>query len=368
MYDWLQYSQWHIHDAIPLLRLEYVPGSGGHSTSIEDIPWDRMKSLSSLILVNVIILTDADAPLATSLVNLTISFQCSGISVTDVLDFLRHTPNLRNATIGTISCDSISSASSLVVLSSLESLYIVGQDLAASTLLDFLQFPCTARIHATFAFSSQYEVDPRHITTLRQLCSHVASANSSTPIQKMSLVLNCDSSRCLTLHWPGERDPFLLLNLPSLSVTIKEYFDLCSTSIPFNRVVELSIDDTRRTMVNTTLLWSKMLPSLTSLKALTIATSDILSLPLILQAQGSPAQPNGGSINNPELDVITVNSTAWSSLDIPSTLAGFFTKRRDMGIPIRKLAIRDCTISPGEVDSLREFVTVEWDGLEMTKE
>ncbi|KAJ8463156.1 hypothetical protein ONZ45_g17685 [Pleurotus djamor] len=351
LHDWFQYSQWQILDPLPMLRLEYMPSSRGRSTAVEDFPWDRMRSLSSLILVNVAILTDADAPMATSLVNLTISFQCPGISVTDLLDFLRHTPNLRNATIGTISRDAISSASTPVVLSSLESLHI---------------FPCSARIHATFPFSSQYEVDPRYITTLRQLCSHVASTNSSTPIQKMNVVLNCDSSRYLRLHWPGERDPFLLLNLPSLSVTIKEYFDLCSSSIPLDRVVEFSIDDTRRTMVNTTLMWSKMLPSLTSLKALTIATSDILSLPLILR--GSPAQPNGGSINNPDLEVITVNSTAWPSLGIRPELAGFFTKRRDMGMPIRKLAIRDCTITSGEVESLREFVTVDWDGLEMTKE
>ncbi|KAJ8515951.1 hypothetical protein ONZ45_g6699 [Pleurotus djamor] len=49
--------------------------------------------------------------------------------------------------------------------------------------------------------------------------------------------------------------------------------------------------------------------------------------------------------------------------EVPLTLT-LLKSRRDMGLPIKRYTIKNCILTPTQVETLRRFVEVDWDGIE----
>ncbi|KAJ8516021.1 hypothetical protein ONZ45_g6616 [Pleurotus djamor] len=344
----------------------------GIVTIFAALPWEKLTSLRRIELTNV--LTACVAPDIPSLTSLRVSCSCyaagSGLSLKWIAKFLQGTPNLEEIEIGDIDYSKSfpnfdhSELPLAISLPKLRTLTVTGQHISTAKLFDCLSIPSSTRVKATFSsMRGHLEPGTTHIPSLQSLVSQLLPSSADGTIQKMVIDLSpCDTWRCLKLHFSGDNSPFLQFNLPSHFASLRECVQLYSAFAPLAQVLEFSIDDTPRTLVNTALVWSDVLPSFERLKALTVGTHDASSLPLMLQGNTEDKDEANPCVRLPDLEAITITLTDLTSLNVHQ-LAIYFTDRLTRGRPIRRLVIKGCKIGEELVGALREYVTVEWDGM-----
>ncbi|KAJ8507194.1 hypothetical protein ONZ45_g10406 [Pleurotus djamor] len=318
-----------------------------------------MTSLRFLELTDILI--PYDIPPLPSLRTLIVSCTPSsyGLSLFWVSRMLRHTPNIEDISLSILTNTVISNTvgyevdTLLISLPKLNTLNVEMDDLECFQLFDFLEFPSHTRSSVTLISYSTSPPKPLEsscaLTAAR--FSKVMSGFRGKPLGKVSIYRDEFFGEFrFRLYSPGSEFPFLDLNLPPACLDLHHYTEWSSPQfalppLPFGSVSELTIDDnTLRAASGLPLAWNDFLKLFTSLKVLNLVNIEPNWLPLILQI------------------VITVEVISFSCIDwtfVRLRPSSFLHNR----LGHLKFVVSKCTIDQEEVDRLRQYVSVDWDGV-----
>ncbi|KAJ8462339.1 hypothetical protein ONZ45_g17969 [Pleurotus djamor] len=329
----------------------FFPERGSHQLLSE-----RMTSLRTLELINVLL--PIDIPPLPSLLNLVVSCPPSsyGLSLFWVSRILRQTPNIESIHLGILSKTTLSETTDdevdtyYISLPRLKFLDVVMEDLEGFKLFEVVDFPGQTRSNVTLL---SFKRSP--FTSNESSCALTATRFSQImvgfrgkPLGKVTVYRNEFFGEFnLQLYYPNYKFPFLDLNLPPACFDFHHYTGWSSPEVlpplSFDSVTELTIDDnTLRVESTSSLAWPDFLRPFTSLKVLHLANITPNELPVILQ-------------NVTTVEVVSFSSIDWTFVQLETSS---FLHRRHL-----KFVITKCTIIQEQVDMLRQFTLVDWDGV-----
>ncbi|KAJ8483432.1 hypothetical protein ONZ45_g14611 [Pleurotus djamor] len=343
---------------VPSLRRLRIEASALYGLDLPfQMPWAAMSSLQSLIILDATISLDGNIPLLQSLTKVVLSDHSGiGISLSFIIRFLRQAPNVVQVQLGRYITDDLSTDEQNVspfALTKVEEFIIEGCHLTASRIFDFLILPISTRVVAEFTEYKDLECGAPYLSSLKSICSRV-NLDAMCQMAETLLYSNTfsdEASQRLTFHFKAKTAPFLDF---SINLTFGDRIELYSSYIPLFQVANLTIGQ----MYDAHHHWTNFLRHFTKLKVLAFKNGGAYTCSMVLQ----DSIEDDFRAYYPELDVISFISANFSYGDVEKVLTKFLTKRRDIGIPIRKLLVRDCTISQELIDILRELVEVDWDG------
>ncbi|KAJ8462341.1 hypothetical protein ONZ45_g17970 [Pleurotus djamor] len=317
----------------------------------------HMTSLSSFELTDIFLYGIPPLPL---LRNLVISCTPSpyGPSIFYVTGILRKTPNIEAVSVGILSktVDDDDGDIPRISLPKLNTLNVETEALEGFKLFTLLDIPKQTRISVTL--DNSYA-----LTGSRS--SEIMSGFRGKPLQKVSIHRNEFFGEFrLHLYSPSDESPFLNLNLPSACFDVHQYTEWSNPQAPpplsFGSVTELTIDDnTLRVASSAPLAWNEFLNLFTKLKVLNLANIQPNELPAILQSVIGTANINisasPNTTSNVTLGIISFSCIDWTFVKL-ETLSLLY----DCHL---KLVITKCTIDKEQVDKLRQYVSVDWDGV-----
>ncbi|KAJ8473244.1 hypothetical protein ONZ45_g16368 [Pleurotus djamor] len=381
--------------ALQALRLNLLIGYKRNIyLPISTTSWTTSTSIQALDLHHVLIPTDT--PKFPSLRKLDITYQESNpdaprLSFSRVIQFLSGSPNLEEVTLATVSSTEphnlveSSFGPFPIPLPHLRSFGITSDYLDGSHLFHYLELPPSAHINASYEDLRPNSTSP-DLTNVKRLFSSFGfgSRPSAPSLDKMFINIDDYASQFgIKLYENASNDdsPFLAFTIPFILSAMDSYIQLCS-SLPLSQVTELTFANADE--ATTSSHWSSLLPAFTNLTRFGVTCCNPAMQWTLVQT--SPP-------SNIFLETICETDQQYSELDIPKhptdedldTLCEAATKglegadkslreypltlilikaRRDMGFPIQKYVIKHCAITPTQVDNLRRFIDVEWDGVE----
>ncbi|KAJ8469558.1 hypothetical protein ONZ45_g16850 [Pleurotus djamor] len=337
------------------------------------LPWCKFPYLQSLELNGV--LFPPDTPLLPSLIDLSIS--CDNrhdlnFSVTWIVTFLRQIPNLENLhifwkdTIGsrtTEASDSISTPRSLVSLPKLRTIVAHIDQVCDVKLFDWLEFPSSTAIQAKFPrckFPSQ-AARQQVLMSLQALFSRL-SVRGHERIQKIETSVHTTTFALKLFFNGGDKAVSthqidLPINPISLGFDTADYFSLCRTTLPLDQIIDLTIEDSSSFLDPPR--WWDMLSVFKNLTILNFKSFDTTPMCDILLHL---LKPSDEAIKFRALESISFYKTHCYN-ELQKALGVLWKTRQDVGAPLPKLVLKRCTISPQQVDVLRGYVNVDWDGI-----
>ncbi|KAJ8507198.1 hypothetical protein ONZ45_g10409 [Pleurotus djamor] len=317
----------------------------------------HMTSLSSLELTDIFL--SYDVPPLPSLRNLIVSCTPSpyGLSIFDVSCILRKTPNIEQVHLGVLSKIDDDEVEILPIsVPTLNTLYAETEGLEGFKLFTLLDTPKQTRI--TITLDNSYA-----LTSSRS--SEIMTGFRGKPLRKVSIHRNeFFGEFTLHLYSPSDESPFLNLNLPSACFDVHHYTEWSNPQAPpplsFGSVTELTIDDnTLRVASSAPLAWNELLNLFKKLKVLNLANIQPNELPAILQSVVGTANINISASPNTTFNV-TLGIISFSCIDWTFVKLETLSLLHERHL---KLVITKCTIDEEQVDRLRQYVSVDWDGV-----
>ncbi|KAJ8514800.1 hypothetical protein ONZ45_g7712 [Pleurotus djamor] len=313
------------------------------------------------------------------------------MSLSWIIKLLRKTPNVER-----ISLDRIASANPTdvsgplpVPLPRLRSLVVYSRSTMEAKLYEYLDFPSSIEIFAVFRLIDDESLGCYYLTNLGRLVSRLTSGSMPVSFEKITINVDHETSQFVfKLSTAGAKNPSVSFWLPMDPSSLASYARLCA-AIPLDRVLEVTFESGRDPTISRA--WSDLFPKLTNAKTLEIRSQEhsVLS-PLLTTSRGAPcntklevlyyrrmvfyedpALEGASSMNeflSAEIDGLMEEEVLVRVVDedrpcpFPSTTA-LLRRRREMGVPIQKLIIRNCEITARQVDLLKRYVEVDWDGI-----
>ncbi|KAJ8522777.1 hypothetical protein ONZ45_g650 [Pleurotus djamor] len=328
-----------------------------------------MSSLRSLELVDVLL--PCDMPSLPSLRNLDVSCATSpyyGLSIFWVSNVLQQCPNIEFVTLRMLTSTDNEADILQISLPRLRTLNVDMDTLEGFELFDLLDLPNHAHITVNL-YKNPIPAPYSHTFTASRF-SQVMSGFCWTPLESLSIYRNEFFGEFkLCLYSPTDNSPFLTLNLPDACFDLHHYTDWFSlTSLSLSSVANLTIDDdTVRLASRLPLHWVDFLKLFTNLKLLDLVNIQPNELASILRSLlCSYASTGTDDSQYPTLEAVSFSCVDWSAvfLDSPS-LHG------SLGVPESalnprqglKFVIVKSTIEEEEVEMLRRYIVVDWDGV-----
>ncbi|KAJ8516012.1 hypothetical protein ONZ45_g6625 [Pleurotus djamor] len=313
-----------------LNRDEYGEVELSHAPVIRQIPEleQIVSSLRILELENILIhFTLPQLPFLTTLL-VDCAYGMYGLSIDWIVGVLRHIPNIEVVKLKYVTSDvPAESSSTRLSLPNLRVLDVHGDDLSSSKLFDFLDLPLKLMRTTFGAYYSAYN-EALPTTGLQTLYTNFASAHSASPWFRMIIRPAHDSELSLAPLKGDDTVSTLTLNVdPSI-------FDVSST-IPLAKVSEVTIEGAKRALD-----WNDILFPFINLRTLEFLDW-YAQVPTTLQAP-----PDSGI------------------KEFVTTVLQFCNLRRKAGYELRKVIVRGSDLTSQYIDTLRECVEVDWDGME----
>ncbi|KAJ8456835.1 hypothetical protein ONZ45_g18563 [Pleurotus djamor] len=182
---------------------------------------------------------------------------------------------------------------------------------------------------------------------------------------KLSLDIGDPLRFGLEAYTEGNEAPFLELDIPmdNPHLPLDDIFVIFSSEVQPTLVTELTVSDTFMEDV-TAAKWLNILPLFKNLKYLNFTFCPPSTVVSVLP-----------HVENQSLEIIMLLSVPRSgkhseddSKVTLSTFEEFLRNRKASGLPLPKILIKRCKITRPEVDSLRRYVSVDWDGVEDDEE
>ncbi|KAJ8487983.1 hypothetical protein ONZ45_g14133 [Pleurotus djamor] len=333
------------------------------------LPWSQMSSLTYLELSEVLL--PPDIPSLPSLSKLVISCRAAdhGLSNDWITTFLRQTPNIEEIDLREIisSSDPFEDPDHTTIpfpLTRLRRIDVDAEGLDAIKLFDGLEIPTSTQVCGIYATCEKSDpIGAGVLSTLGSLISRLARTDQSKVVNELVFVADGDLY-CIRLeaYEEGAERPFLELDLPvdRTSFTLDEVFDTCLSNISLTQVTDLTISNTF-TEGRTSTKWLGMLSLFGNLRNLNFRACDALTpLSMLTRSENKLETVSLSFISPPSYyDVMAGDSDG--SL---ANLEGFARRREAVGLLPTKIIINNCIITESQVDALRKYVTVEWDGVE----
>ncbi|KAJ8507544.1 hypothetical protein ONZ45_g10093 [Pleurotus djamor] len=329
------------------------------------IPFMDVSSLRCLRLRNVTF--PHDIPTLPSLRTLIIDHASRnhGTPLPWIIQFLRQTPNVVEATLSSTSSEGMVHSSIPVPLPHLKRLQIEAYDVRESQLFDYLDSSL-----------------PQHLQREASTPLRIKPSKASAPDSSLGRIFGLS---LLT----AANTPLLQLELPSGNEAM-DHLRLCQL-LPLSQVTHIIFANG-----DTSGPWDVLFPMLTHLATIELVSHcDTVLLPLLcsLQPDDTPYNatlkvlsyrrmwfdhipaleeiPDVDALSQGELNIVLEKALLAQDDDgfrleastFASTLA-LLQGRREMGVPIQEMVIQDCPITERQVEIIERYVEVSWDGIE----
>ncbi|KAJ8514801.1 hypothetical protein ONZ45_g7711 [Pleurotus djamor] len=356
-----------------------------------EILFADLQSLHILRLTRVIFPSDS-IPHIPSLRSLALNdyYGEHSLSLPWIIQLLRKTPNVENIRLSEIASPNLMDIPGPlpVSLPHLTRLSTVSRSTTESKLYDYLDFPSFTAIEGGFSNFDYESSESLYLTSLRHLLSRLTSGAMPASFERIQISSYSEIDEFgLELSTASATSPSVMFLLPLDLSKLDFYAGLCS-SIPLDHVLEVTFTDGNDLKISEA--WSDLFPKLTNMKTLTIITHEpsVLS-PLLDTSSGGPHNPklevlsyqgmifddeptlegisNLDDLSKAEIDALLKEALSIRDVDenhpCPfSSTAGLIERRREMGVPIKKVTIRECEVTARQVDILKRYVEVDWDG------
>ncbi|KAJ8517747.1 hypothetical protein ONZ45_g5108 [Pleurotus djamor] len=341
--------------------------------AINQLPIDILRLIFVSFKEEYVIIV-SDIPEFPTLVKLSISTN-EYSPFTWILALLHKSPNVEEVDVAGVTTLDASDLfhptrpTSLISLPKLRNIEVSVKRAAAIELFDYTDIPNSARVAVNLATprvrSKTEKLAVR--SGLKSLCIRLANLYYGTSLERMEILMNDNASNC-DLNWFSSCSdgPLISVHILTRSVKLSEYFQYFQSRLPIFDVAELTIVDN-----STCGTWksSDIIPSFQDIRVLNFKGCTDITLLHVFTSIGNV---DVNDVPNRSLEVLSLVSVDLKSFDKEgspkhSVCAAFFERRRQVGKPIHKLTIRNCTVSPQCVDSFRGCVEVDWDGVQDMK-
>ncbi|KAJ8463154.1 hypothetical protein ONZ45_g17683 [Pleurotus djamor] len=379
--------------ALQALRLSFLTGNQQNIY----LPISMTSSTLSLQVLELsYVLIPINPPQLPSLKKLHITYHdldTHPLSLSWVIQCLSGSPNLEEVKLATIAStelhglDTPSVGPFPIALPHLRSFHVSSEYLDDSQLFRYLEIPPSAQVTASYANTRPNSPLPdlKSIQHLFSMLGYGARSSALAPLDKMLINLDDSGPRVFGIklykNTINDSIPLIDLTMPLILSAMESYIHLCSR-LPLYQVTELTFANAND--VTTSSPWSSLLPAFTNLTRFGVQYCN----PAMQWAFVQSSPPS-----NIFLETFCETDQQYSELDLPNhptdedldSLCEAATQglkdaddtiqecpltlillkaRRDMGLPFRKYVIKKCVITATQVETLRRFVEVEWDGME----
>ncbi|KAJ8507325.1 hypothetical protein ONZ45_g10292 [Pleurotus djamor] len=305
------------------------------------------------------------------------------LSIDWVAHLLRKTPNIEEVRIWGISDESkdIIVQHDPIYLQSLKSLSIASQLLSAEDIFDIIRFPASTIV--TALYMGYFDDSSLQQLRIQALLSSFTSCHDSISFEKMRIILVDDE-----ITEPGwsfhleffsadaeKPEPFLSHGIPFDSDMPGAYLDIC-TRLPLSQITELVLSQFYPSQE-----WQELFFGLVNLVVLSLEDlgdswlthllADATTVPQLkvvsfrFMKLRSSAEKHTQTMGPPAL--MNDTTSLGNDEDSSSTLQ-FIKRRREAGVPLQKLILQECNITHKQIERLRLYVDVEWDGIEQIED
>lgn len=350
--DLLQFLRIDAETSAPMLkRLILVADSRDTLTLPRDIMLRNMPSLHHLELVNII---PPKLPASPHLTFLRLSSDPPLLLTSRLLSLLHNSSKLEVVHVDGLNSDSpIDSAILPIRLPNLLLITIASSCIECSAVLTNLEYPPDACV--TFRSSGMSNSAALNLSNLTRICRRFAQGN---------VALTVDEAR---LYGWGNQFGMTVLSRgnPKLSLELQvqgSHHQSCLTLsmiLPFELILALDIEGLPYVVEAG---WASLFRRCAAVRDLTLKSVDTSTFRALMKSPFEEVPlPDLQTLRLFNCIFITHLNHAWRF----QALKDFLKERKDLGIPIERVVIGTCRITEVDVEELKEFAEVIWDGEEV---
>ncbi|KAJ8522064.1 hypothetical protein ONZ45_g1283 [Pleurotus djamor] len=310
-------------------------------------------------------------------------FRDGNLNVIWMSKILRNTPNIEEAHIWGV-CFPNGPDIPPITLPRIKQISIASDTGAIWNLFDLLRYPKPMAISILALLPGPFGLTDlsRRLETSTPFFPFMTGLEF-TNLDKMRIVRVDDGEPTQTsihieLFSPYSPEPTMALSVPFDSDRPRLYLEIC-TRFSLYGITELVLSHFQPSQV-----WQALFSALTNLETLSLEDLGDSWIPHLLVGPTTTPSLKVISYNfvtlqgTPSANLENIRNMCSTTTQAPDAVMDvsplqpdggfsriqFIERRRDAGVPLQKLIIRECNISRRYIDLLRTCITVEWDGIE----